>query len=312
MTVTKWNGKPITKPGFYSGVPLETYHSKGICGGPAVSSTNLRTCWLRSPAHMFVTWAENPDAEQRAPSRSMVLGSAAHHLLLGEDNFKTKYIAQPATYRDKVTAKDKPWHNGADYCKAWNEKWLTGGRVPVTMTELKTIVAMSKSLALDPLVNDGLLRGAVECSGFALDQETGLWIKIRPDVIPASAADYVDLKTIHEVTTPALQSAIRSYGYHQQGALIWEVCDQLELPFETFVLMCIETAAPYCARAVPLTEDDLARGRLQNRAMLRKIATCLTQGHWPGPGEGDLRPLPLSHDERARIDERLKHEGMTS
>jgi hypothetical protein len=43
--------------------------------------------------------------------------------------------------------------------------------------------------------------------------------------------------------------------------------------------------------------------------MLRQIAACIAAKHWPGPGEGDLRPLPLSNDERARIDARLKHEG---
>ena len=308
-TITKWNGKPITKPGWYSGISIDLYHSGGICDGPAVSSSNLRTCWLKSPAHMFAQWCENPEAEPRKETRAMTLGSAAHHMLLGEDGFKLKYIAQPPTYRDKVTAADKPWHNGAGYCKAWNETQREQGRTVVTHDELKTIVRMSASLALEPLVDDGLLRGNVECSGFVKDEQTGLWLKIRPDVIPQTTADYVDLKTASDVTTPALQYSIRSYGYHQQGALIWEVCEQLGLPFDMFVLMFIETAAPYCARAVPLTEDDLARGRLQNRAMLKKIAECQQTKHWPGPGEGDLRALSLSTDERNRIDERLKYEG---
>jgi PDDEXK-like domain of unknown function (DUF3799) len=307
--ITKWNGKPIKKPGWYSGIPLDRYHSAGICDDAAVSSSNLRTCWLRSPAHMFAQWAENPKAEPRKPTRPMVLGSAAHHLLLGEDHFNLRYIAQPETYRDRITAMEKPWNNNAGFCKAWNEKQREAGRTAVTVDELQSIVEMSESLALEPLVNDGLLRGAVECSGFVKDGETGLWLKIRPDVIPATTADYVDLKTTSDVTTPALQSSIRSFAYHQQGALVWEVCEQLGLPFETFVLMFVETAAPFCARAVPLPEDDLARGRLQNRAMLRKIRDCKQAGHWPGPGEGDLRALPLSNDERRRIDERLKYEG---
>jgi len=59
---------------------------------------------------------------------------------------------------------------------------------------------------------------------------------------------------------------------------------------------------------VPLVDDDLARGRLQNRAMLRKIASCLKSGRFPGPGEGDLRALPLADAERERIDKRLEFE----
>jgi PDDEXK-like domain of unknown function (DUF3799) len=311
MQVTTWNGRPITRPGWYSGVPIERYHSAGICAGKAVSSSDLRACWSRSPRHMFETWCENPKAEPRKPTHAMLVGATAHHLLLGEDAFRIKYVPQPANYRDKVTAAIKPWHNGAAFCKAWVEKQEKAGRMVVTESMLQSIVAMSRSLALLPVVNAGLLRGHVELSGFWKD-ETGLWIKVRPDVVPTASGIFVDLKTANDVTTPAVQSAIRSRGYHQQGALIWEATDTLS-PVESFefVLMFVETGAPYCARTVPITDDDLARGRLQNRAMLRTIADCINTDHWPGPGENDDKALPLSLDERARIDARLKHEGLT-
>lgn len=310
MNVTKWNGKPITKPGFYSGIPIETYHSAGICSGPAVSSSDLRACWSHSPAKMYSRWAENPNRIERKATAAMTLGGCAHYLLLGEDDFRLKYIAEPLNYRDKKTAEEKPWHNGAGPCKEWHEKQTKAGRVVVKVAALESIIAMSRSLALVPLVKDGLLRGDVEVSGFVQDRETGIWLKVRPDVVPRTGPDYVDLKTCTEVTTVALMSSIRSYGYHQQGALIWEFCDQMSLPFETFFLMFVESEPPHCAREVPLTDDDLARGRLQNRAMLRKIKGCMEAGHWPGPGEGDIRPLPLSSDERDRIDARLKFEGL--
>jgi hypothetical protein len=259
---------------------------------------------------MFVRWAENPKREERKVTDQMLLGAVAHHLLLGEGSFRTKYIPFPETYRDKKTAVEKPWHNGADACKAWVAKQTLAGKVPVPVKDLLKMVEMAKSLALEPLVRDGLLVGHIECSGFAKDKDTGLWIKTRPDVVPM-VSDFVDLKTASEVTTPALQSSIRTYGYHQQGALVWEVCEQLGLPFESFTLLFIETDIPYCARTVPLPDDDLARGRLQNRAMLRRIKQCIDTEHWPGPGEGDIRPLPLSKDERERIDARLKLENVT-
>ena len=310
MKVEKWSGKPISKPGWYSGIPIERYHSPGICDGKAVSSSDLRTCWMKSPAHMYARWAENEKREVKKMTDAMRLGACAHYLLLGEDNFRTKYIAAPETYRDKTTGEEKPWHNGAGFCKEWNAKQAKAGKAVMKVSDLDTIVAMAKSLALEPLVRDGLLSGFVETSGFIKDQETGLWIKVRPDVVPKSGPDYVDLKTASEVTTVALMSSIRSYGYHQQGALIWEFCDQMNLPFETFVLMFVESEVPNCSRTVPLTDDDLARGRLQNRAMMRTIKGCMETGHWPGPGEGDIRPLPSSIDERDRIDARLKLEGL--
>jgi hypothetical protein len=308
MKIIKWNGEPVAKPGWYAGIPIDRYHSPGICVGAAVSSSDLRTCWSKSPAHMYSKWAENPKREERVTTRSMVLGAASHHLFLGEDDFKIKFVAQPPTYRDKVTAEEKPWHNGADYCKKWNAGQAQANRTIVTLKELDVIRRMAGSLTLDPMVQNGILRGVIEISGFWRDEGTGLWVKVRPDVVPTMAGDYVDLKTATDVTTPALQYAIRSYGYQQQGGLVWEAAEILraDVPFETFVLVFIETAPPFCARSVPLASDDLARGRLQNRAMLRLVKACMEANHWPGPGEDDHREMPISNDERARIDARLK------
>ena len=53
MKIVKWSGKPISKPGWYSGVPIETYHSAGMCNGPAVSSSGPTLLLVTSPAHMF-------------------------------------------------------------------------------------------------------------------------------------------------------------------------------------------------------------------------------------------------------------------
>lgn len=308
MQVTEWSGKPIKKPGWYSGIPIEKYHSAGICDGPAVSSSNLRKCWSESEAHMYVEWCEAPDYEPKEATRQMILGAAAHHLFLGEDGFKLRFIGQPETYPDKVTAIHKPWHNGSDFCKRWNAAAEDAGKVIVKPEEFKTIQGMAASLHSQPLVQDGLLNGHVECSGFIKDKQTGLWIKVRPDVIPISGPDFVDLKTARSVTSVALMSTIREFGYHQQGALIWEVCEALGQPFQSFTLMFVETAKPFCSRHVPLDVIDLSLGRRQNRLMLRKVRSCIEQGRWPGPGDGEDRALPLAHDERKRIEERLKIE----
>jgi hypothetical protein len=311
MKVTKWSGKPISAPGWYSGIPIERYHSPGMCDGPAVSSSNLRTCWSKSEAHMYAEWCEAPDYQPKEATRAMILGAAAHHLFLGEDGFNMKFIAQPENYRDSKTAELKKWNGNANVCKDWIERAEDAGRVIVKPDEFKAIKGMAASVASQPLVQDGLLSGHVECSGFVKDKATGLWIKVRPDVIPISGPDFVDLKTTNDVTSHALQYTIRSFGYHQQGALIWEVCEALGLPFASFNLLFVETSAPHCARHVPLDDKDLEFGRRMNRIAMKRIAASMALKHWPGPGEGEDRALPLAHDERARIEARLKIEETT-
>lgn len=308
MKVRKWDGKPVSEPGWVSGIPIERYHSANMCAGPAVSSSDLRTMWGKSPKHMQARWAENPKREERKPTDAMLLGGCAHYLLLGEDNFKLKYVAEPETYRDTTTAEIKKWNNNALVCRDWHKKQKDAGRSVVKVDVLNRIVEMSKSLQAEALVQHGMLGGIIELSGFHRDQETGLWIKIRPDAVPTSSADFVDLKTSADVSDVALMSSIRSYGYHQQGALVWEVCEALGTPFGSFTLLFVETAIPYCARTIPLTDEDLARGRRQNRAMLRRTWECIQLDLWPGPGDGEVRALPLSTDERTRIDERLRRD----
>jgi len=310
MKIIKWNGKPITKPGVYSGIPIERYHSGDICDGPSVSSTDLRKCWFKSPKHFFDQWPGNPDSVRDPPTKQMSFGSVVHYLTLGESGFWKRYVQRPDTYRDLKTAEEKKWHASATPCVKWVESQTKSGFQIVTKDELQRVIGIAKELALEPLVMDGAMSGAIETSMFAKDSETGIWIKTRPDIIPTNGGDYSDLKTAAEVTTVALQSAIRSRGYHMQGGLIWEACDQLGLPFVSFLLIFVESDRPFCVYPVPVADDDLARGRMQCRSSLRKIARGIETGVWQSTFDGNLRPLGISLDERARIDSRLKDEGI--
>lgn len=297
---------PIKKPGIYSGVPLSVYHSDAFTPSMSVSSSNLRTAWSKSPAHMFAKWAHNPNRIEDGGDETkwMRFGRAAHHLFLGEDDFSTQFVMQPGQYSDAKTGEIKPWSNNANVCRAWHGQQRDAGRTVLTQNELDKVLPMVANLKLDPLVSSGALRGLVEHSMVAQDNETGLWLKSRPDVIPHDG-DYVDLKMTSDVTDLAIMGSLKNFGYHMQGGLVWEVCEQLGLPFTSFTLLLIETEPPYCVRAVPLTDDDLSRGRLQCRAMLRLTRACIDKGHWPGPGEGELRPIPLGTAERVSIDARL-------
>jgi len=299
---------PIKRGGIYSGISLETYHSPQCTDGASVSSSDLRAAWPErgSMKHMYCHWAHNPKRAPRKQTEWMRFGRMAHHLLLGEEDFQTQYIMHPRTYRDKTTAIEKPWHMGADYCKQWVASAEASGRTVVKPAEIDKIMPMVASLRLEPLVQADVLRGLVEHSIIVRDEETGLWLKTRPDVIP-NDGDYVDVKITSNVTDYSIMRSIRDFGYHMQGALMWEVCDQLKLPFNSFTLLLIENEEPFCVRAVPLTDEDLSLGRLQCRAMIRQTAICLANGVWPGPGEGDLRPLPLPTAERESIQTRLQY-----
>jgi hypothetical protein len=301
LQALKWDRTPISAPGWYDGVPISVYHSAAIVAPPhrAISSSGLRTAWKRSLKHFYANWPHNPEFEPAEETEAFVFGRAAHHLFLGEDDFALSFIERPTHIAGK------PWHGNRTDCIDFIKAQERAGRSVLKPDEVKAIRGMARSLAAEPEAVD-LLQGAVEQTLIARDEETGLWLKARPDVIPTADGLFADLKTTISVVDVDLYGTLRSYAYHQQGALIWEVCEMLGIPFTGFALVMVEKKKPFCVRVIEMTDDDLAYGRMQNRAMLRKIAAAIDADHWPGPGKhpGEFFSLPAT--ERERIDNRLK------
>lgn len=297
----KWDGKKISKNGVYDGVPMHAYHSD-LCVGPSVSSGGLRTIFNQSPAHYFVKSYLNPNRIEEEDSDAFVLGRAAHHLLLGEDDFSTLFIGRPEKYDSWRTKEAKEWRS--------DQEGL--GRTCLLPSQIEQIRGMARALAAHPLIRAGILNGEVERSIVWRDEETGIWCKSRPDAIPNDSGDFADLKVCASVSDHALRSAIAEYGYHQQGAFVGEGSRVvLNLKMVSFSLVCVEKKPPHCVRVVTLKDGDIERGTRQNKAALRIVANCLKANDWPGPGRADGDYIELPSWAQASIDSQLQFMGAT-
>jgi hypothetical protein len=148
---------------------------------------------------------------------------------------------------------------------------------------VEMLVGMARAIGAHPLVKAGALNGYVEHSGFWRD-ETGIWLKIRPDVIPSDSGDFVDIKTTSSVQWNDLQRTTAQMGYVQQFALMREGFRKLGFPVASATLLFVERNRPHCVRIVSLTPEDLDRGERMNRAALRTFIRCYKSRIWPGPG----------------------------
>lgn len=297
MKITPWNGKPIAQPGIYSGVPMDVYHGANLCDGPSISSSGLRKIASQSPAHYFCESPYNPDRIEREETGSLTLGRAAHHLLLGEDDFSTLYVVRP----DKWDS----WRTND--AKAWKADQGAQGRTVLLNSQLDVIRGMARSLAAHPLIDAGILNGAIEQTIVWRCKDNGVWLKARPDAIPNDAGDFADLKTTTSVQTADLARTIADYGYHQQAALIaygWHSITKKDI--ESFSFVFIESKQPHCTRIVTLKDDDLARGERQNFVAIKTFAKCMETGDWPGPGGADAEYLALPAWAQTRIDHQLE------
>lgn len=300
--ITPWKrGMVIDRPGIYSGVPMSVYHSQALCDGPSVSSSGLRKIFNESPAHFYCTWDGNPAREDDGDSAALILGRAAHHLLLGEAEFSTLFIGRPENIAGA------PWQGNRTVCREWLKEQEAAGRTVLKPDDIKTIRGMAQALAAHPLVQAGALQGNVEMTLCWPCKDTGIWKKSRPDVIPNDSGDMVDMKTTTSVLRDELQRTIATYGYSQQGALIHEGWQAVtgKAP-ESFTLCFVEKSPPYCVRFVTLWHEDLMRGERQNYAAAQTFKRCLEANEWPGPGGADAEYLALPEWMQKRIDGQLE------
>lgn len=298
---TPYDGKPISQPGIFSRVPLSKYHSGKLCDGVSISSSGLRKIFNESPAHFYSTWSGNPDRIETDETDALILGRAAHHLLLGEDNFLTEFVPRPETVGGQA------WQGNRSACRAWLAEQKAQGRTVLKPEQLEAIRGMAKALAAHPLIEAGLLNGAIEQTLAWRCKDTGHWKLARPDAVPNDSGDFADLKTCKSVQTHALKTAIAERGYHQQGSLILEGWHALTGSSDcTFTLVFVESSPPHCVRVVTLWHDDLVRGERQNFAAMDIFAKCLKENNWPGPGGADAEYLSLPEWSQKQIDYQLE------
>lgn len=297
MNIITWDGQPISKPGVYAGIPIDRYHGADLCVGPSASSSILRTLVNKSPAHAWADCPLNPDAweekeedgetvlvRKRAKdeSEAFILGRGAHHLILGEADFNKHFVLRPATYPNNP---DKAWSGNSHDCKNWLREQRRLKRTVLTQAQLEQIKGMARGLALNPLVQAGILNGLIEHSFIWQDAETGVWLKWRPDALPLDSLDFSDLKCVADVSDEAIERSIGAYGYHMQGGLGAIGCRELlGREMESFSLVCAEKTEPHCARVKQIRAGDLAEGEADIRLGLKLFARCLRTGIWPGPG----------------------------
>jgi hypothetical protein len=307
MIVHPYNGRPISRPGVYSGVPMADYHG-ALTVKPSISSTGIRTIFDKSPAHYFVDSYLNPNREERKDTEAFRFGRAAHFLLLGEKGFRDQFIVRPKTYRDEE-AKSQPWNGTKAYCKAWMKDAEAQGLTVITEADLDSIKMMAENLRREPLIKAGVLNGAIEHSLVWRDEETGVWLKARPDAMPAVDMCVADLKTANDITDAGIEKAISDHDLHVQAALVGMGLRALTgREMESFSLVFVEKAKPHCVRVRELTGADLALGEQQIRAVLPIFAKAVETGVWHGPGGGqvDAQYAEVTPWRRKAIERRLQ------
>ncbi len=315
MDIIEWDGAPITAPGAYANVPMHIYHGRLVPEPEhSASRSMLWTSFDKSPAHLELKHYLNPDRDDGDESEALLVGKAAHHMLLGEADFTDHFVFHPETYPEgadfpAMLGPQKPWNMNSRWCKAWTAaEQLEGRRSILKPRHLDAVRGMANGLYANPLVRAGILNGLIETTLVARDHRTGIWLKIRPDALPTDSGDVSDLKTIADISDEGIEKAIGDNGLFLQGAMTRRVMTMLGLEFNSFSLVFAEKAAPNCARVKTLADADLDLGDKVLDASLEQYARCLESAIWPGPGgtQSDAEFAQMSPWKRGRIERQLQ------
>jgi hypothetical protein len=303
----QWDGGTITKPGVYVGIPLDVYHQKAdLFDGPSISKSSLKDLipvYGGSPKAFWGRWYLNPNRIEKTSSKALDFGKATHCLLLGDEAFDASFVIRPTQWKDYRT----------DAAKDWRDEMAKAGKTIITPDDLKRIKAIAADAANYDMVKLGILNGAVERTMVFKDKETGIWVKTRPDN-RATDGLFADLKTAADFNEEFLERQLFDNFYYGQAAMTRMVCRELNIPFETFVLLFVLNDDVPDTTHVEISPFDIDRGERIIRWALKTIRQCLDSGEWPGarPFDGGERHLKLKPWSAERLDHFLEVEALNA
>lgn len=170
---------------------------------------------------------------------------------------------------------------------AWREN--PEGKVLVTRQQLSTALAIQKALLNHPTAGKLLAHPsrAVEVSYFGIDEETGLEIRVRPDleIDMGGLRIGADLKTIsmwnikQEGLRAKLHREIIERDYHLSAAMY---CETAALD-QFFWIFVNKDENYHWIAIIEASEELLELGMLEYRKAMRAIANGFDTGEWPAP-----------------------------
>jgi PDDEXK-like domain of unknown function (DUF3799) len=241
--------------------PAEAYHSVK----DYISSTPLRQMEL-SPRHFFEAWTK-PSIE---PNAAMENGTLIHSLVLEQD--VAKFCARPLDEKGALVRSNSKEY--AAFLAANPGKTAIHPDLYNQMNECLTAFCENKTAMK-------LIDGArIENSVYALDPETGLKIKARPDAWKDGVL--IDVKTTGRRLDRFFEKSIFANGYDIQLAHYAEcILAATGEIIDTFYVLALEQKAPFSSRVYKIDKRDIESAKSLRRQYLNQISTCIADSTFP-------------------------------
>lgn len=282
----------IAASGAYD-LPNEIYHSD-CCAGPSISPSSVKEI-LSDPSEYWRKSYLNPDAEPREGKQAFNVGTAAHTLVLEPELLHDTIAVVPGDYLAS---------NGALSTKKAKEfvaEQTELGRTVIKPDEWDAVCSIADNVRAHPQVVRSLARGRVEQSLILKDDETGIFLKARPDFMPDESDRFiVDLKTTDRTDIAGWEkSALADLRYDIQAAVMMVVMREVTGIKPAGVLYIVTCKQPPYRVGVRVLRpaSDIGRtlldaGWADTLKAMRIFAECWQTATWPSPWDAvsDIAP----------------------
>lgn len=265
--------------GVYDQMPEDAYHADPVPGG-SLSASGAKLLLPPSCPAMYAYRRDHPKT-----SAAFNYGTAAHKLVLGS--------GPPI---DVIEADD--WRTKAAQDK--RKESLAAGNVPLLAREYAEVQAMAAAIERHPIAGALLdpARGKAEQSAFWIDEDTGIWRRLRFDFLPYAREVrrliITDYKTCDKADADSIAKAVANYGYHIQAAQYLDGARALDLDEDpAFIFVFQEKQAPYLIHIIGLDDDDIEHGRDLCRLACEIWRDCTAADYWPGYSDYDITYISL-------------------
>lgn len=236
----------------------------------ALSRSKLWKLYSKTPAHALV---------KQESTSAMDFGSGVDVAILEPDIFDIKVIRGP------VDRRGNKWKEVVE---------ANPNGILLIDSEYDDVRRARDSAMKHPLIRkfiDSVPQR--QRSAFAVDPETGLWLKARPDAYSKPMKMMVDLKTSRFVNKFQWEKQAADLGYHLQEPFyskVWQLAGGGDV--EAFAFFVVENEAPFSAQVFEFGPDDIAEGEAIMKKSLLRWKECEDKKEWPGPST-DVQQVSL-------------------
>ena len=242
----------------------------------------------RSFLHDMISWSPGHakwKSENQEDTEALRLGHAFHPCVLEPEQFEKEFVILPADC-------EKGSGTGVMGRKeAFEAECEANSQIVMTKKEYDNIREMRAVIQSDQECLDLLSDGVAELSGYFVDPDYDLLVKIRPDFINKKHNIIIDLKSCADAREGPFRKSAYEHGYDMQAFMILLGVTQITgVPHNDFEFICVESKGYHGLDIWQADQQMLDTGYKKYQKAMTLYKQCLESGEWPGY---DSTPKPL-------------------